>query len=386
MSVSFVSRAIAVWVVLLIVSAIAGSAGAQESVSEADIEALEAEISELQEQLQSNRRARSREAQQLESIEREIAAVREARREASAAIDRLSARQSALRSEITRLEAALEAQAGRIENLLVAAWKSQQQTPLKALLAPDTLVDGQRMARFYRMFNEAQVAELRAFAQTQDTLRASEQALAQRIEEEAAAREELVQQNARLTERRNERAQVISRLESAIDSDEERLAEREAEKAELEALLAEMRERLDAFAFENERGPISDARGQLAWPVDGSLNVGYGERQPGSRLRQEGVLLAAEAGATVRAIYPGRVVFADYLKGYGLLVILDHGQQTLSLYGRNQALLRRVGDWVNAGDPIAEVGDTGGYGQPALYFELRRNGATDNPMTWLAGR
>lgn len=380
-----IHRTVIVMIVLTAMAAVL-PALAQESVSEADMEALEAEIAELQEQLRENRDARSREARQLEAIERDIASVREARRETAAVIERLSAEQSELRAEIRQLETALQEQTEGIERLLLAAWKSQQQTPLKALLAPDTLVDGQRMARFYRMFNEAQVAELRAFAQTQENLRDSEQTLARRLEEEAAARDELVRQNARLTERRNERAQVVSRLDSAIDSNEARLAEREAEKAELEDLLAEMRERLDTLAFDNERGPIDEARGQLAWPVDGTLDVGYGERQPGSGLRQEGVLLAAEAGAAVRAVYPGRVVFADYLKGYGLLVILDHGQQTLSLYGRNQAILRRVGDWVDAGDPIAEVGDSGGYGSPALYFELRRNGATNNPMTWLAGR
>ncbi|WP_147653317.1 murein hydrolase activator EnvC family protein, partial [Vulcaniibacterium gelatinicum] len=125
--------------------------------------------------------------------------------------------------------------------------------------------------------------------------------------------------------------------------------------------------------------------GGLGWPVAGSLLAGYGGRLPDGRPSQ-GVLIAADAGTPVKAVADGRVVFADWMNGYGLILILDHGGGTMSLYAHNDALLRDVGDTVRRGEAVATVGNSGAQGRPALYFELRRNGRPVDPGGWLQRR
>lgn len=129
-----------------------------------------------------------------------------------------------------------------------------------------------------------------------------------------------------------------------------------------------------------------EARGQLPWPLEGRLRATFGSPVDDSRMRWQGLWIAADSGDEVRAVHHGRVVFADWLNGFGLLVILDHGDGLMSLYGRNQSLLRTVGEWVRPGDVISEVGVSGGFSEPGLYFELRRNGQPENPANWLKKR
>jgi septal ring factor EnvC (AmiA/AmiB activator) len=129
--------------------------------------------------------------------------------------------------------------------------------------------------------------------------------------------------------------------------------------------------------------PFATLKGKLSWPVQGRLAGDFGQPRAGSVVKWNGVLLEAAAGTAVRAVYHGRVAFADWLPGLGLLVIIDHGGGYMSLYGHNEALLKESGDWVQPGETIAQVGDTGGQARPALYFEIRFKGEPVNPHTWI---
>jgi septal ring factor EnvC (AmiA/AmiB activator) len=132
--------------------------------------------------------------------------------------------------------------------------------------------------------------------------------------------------------------------------------------------------------------PFAKSKGKLAWPVQGRLAGDFGQPRGAGPVKWNGVLLEAAAGTPVRAIHRGRVAFADWLQGLGLLVIVDHGGGYMSLYGHNEALLKESGDWVEPGEPIAQVGDTGGQARPGLYFEIRLNGEPVNPNAWMAKR
>ena len=129
--------------------------------------------------------------------------------------------------------------------------------------------------------------------------------------------------------------------------------------------------------------PFATLKGKLAWPVQGRVAGDYGQPRAGSVVKWNGVLLEAPAGSAVRAVYHGRVAFADWLPGLGLLVIVDHGGGYMSLYGHNSTLRKEAGDWVQPGEVVAEVGDTGGQPRPALYFEIRFKGEPVNPHTWI---
>ncbi|MCH8550783.1 MAG: peptidoglycan DD-metalloendopeptidase family protein [Natronospirillum sp.] len=356
----------------------------QNSVSQADIDALVAEIERLQNRLEQNRAERSRMAQRLEESEREIAANRRRLSDVESALAETEDELTGLRSRERTLEARRQEQARDIETLLVSAYKSQQQTPLKALLSPDSLSHGQRMMTFYQYFNAAQVAELRAYEQTLTELLEVTAGIAARQADLEAQNAQLIEENNRLLQNRNERRQVVARLAEEIATQEQEVAEKEAEREELEALLREVEQALEQFEFGDDEIPFADLRGQMGWPVEGEVRLRYGQRNERTNLVSDGLLVAAEPGSSVRAIHYGRVVFSDYLKGYGLMVIIDHGEGYLSLYGRNEVLERDVGDWVRGGETIAQVGDSGGFSEPALYFEVRHRGEPTDPQNWLA--
>ena len=128
--------------------------------------------------------------------------------------------------------------------------------------------------------------------------------------------------------------------------------------------------------------PFADLRGRLNWPLHGKIVERFGAAADGERSSQ-GVLIAARNGSDVRAVSHGRVVYADWLRGYGLLLIIDHGEGYLSLYGYNETLLKEAGDWVDAGDLIATSGDSGGRRTAGLYFELRHDGKAFDPSAWI---
>ena len=122
--------------------------------------------------------------------------------------------------------------------------------------------------------------------------------------------------------------------------------------------------------------------GGLGWPLSGSLLAGYGGKMPDGR-GSDGLLIGASAGTPVKAVADGTVVYAEWMTGYGLLLIVDHGNDYMSLYAHNDALLRDAGDAVRRGEAVSTVGSSGGHGRPALYFELRRHGQPVNPNVWL---
>jgi murein hydrolase activator len=148
----------------------------------------------------------------------------------------------------------------------------------------------------------------------------------------------------------------------------------------LEKLLRELRAAMERYPVEGNDA-FAHLRGKLAWPVSGRVVARFGETRAGG-VKWDGVLVATERGAPVRAIYQGRVIYADWLPGLGLLTIVDHGDGYMSLYGHNERLYKAVGDRVAAGDPIASAGDSGGSAKPELYFEIRKGGKPVDPRPW----
>jgi septal ring factor EnvC (AmiA/AmiB activator) len=123
----------------------------------------------------------------------------------------------------------------------------------------------------------------------------------------------------------------------------------------------------------------------MAWPVEGRITERFGRPRNSGKMKWQGVRLKAETGATVSAIHHGRVVYADWLRGSGLLLVIDHGEGYMSLYAHNESLLRDVGEWVSTGAAIATVGDSGGQSEAGLYFEIRKDGKPTNPQAWCSG-
>jgi septal ring factor EnvC (AmiA/AmiB activator) len=190
------------------------------------------------------------------------------------------------------------------------------------------------------------------------------------------------QQLAALEKARGKRTAVINDLDRQLRSSNQQLSRARSEARTLENLLRELQRQI----ARNQKGPAvvpGKPLGKGRWPVKGQLLADYGQSRVGGDLRWDGVLIAAAAGSSVVAVRNGRVVYADWLPGLGQLLVLDHGEGWLSLYGHNQDLVPKIGEKVAAGDVIAHVGDTGGQARPALYFEVRRNGKPQNPHQWV---
>jgi septal ring factor EnvC (AmiA/AmiB activator) len=303
-----------------------------------------------------------------------------------------------------------------------AAYQSGRQEYLKLLLNQQNPEKVSRTLTYYNYLSDARMEQLATFNETlrqlanveqdivtqQNQLLENKDALDTRVEQLAQARKERQQALAKLNQeysardkkfkaRQQEQAQ-LARVLKTIEATLARQAQ-EAEAARQQALIAareqQQQQRSTPAASTNLEngpqvssgttygGPFAQARGKLPWPVDGRLVARYGtQRGADARTKWDGVLIGASAGSQVRAVHGGRVVFADWLRGAGLLVILDHGNGYLSLYGHNQSLLKDAGDVVNAGEPIATVGTSGGQDTPALYFAIRQQGRPSDPAQW----
>ncbi len=170
-----------------------------------------------------------------------------------------------------------------------------------------------------------------------------------------------------------------------MDTQGEEVARLAAQEKDLTRLIDELSTILSDYPISSEQ-PFSEHKGKLTWPVAGTLLHDYGQPRVGGNIKWNGVVLAAPRGREVRAIYHGRIAFADWLAGMGLLIIVDHGEGYMTLYGYNETLQKNAGDWVAPGDVIATVGDSGGQSEAGLYFELRRGTRPVDLRQWVTRR
>ncbi|MGA2654793.1 MAG: peptidoglycan DD-metalloendopeptidase family protein [Gammaproteobacteria bacterium] len=188
---------------------------------------------------------------------------------------------------------------------------------------------------------------------------------------------------AELTQQKNEQSAVVLELQKDIEEKNMSLETLEADKKALETVLANLRQQAYPAFTGNADKPIKTNQGRLSWPVQGKVLHRFGDTIVGSN-KWQGILISAPEGSDVRSVYKGRVVYADWLRGFGLITIVDHGDGYMSLYAHNQSLYKSAGDWVDVNEPIAQVGKSGPVANPGLYFEIRSKGEVQNPMSWLS--
>jgi len=325
-------------------------------------------------------------AARLQGLHREIGAGE--RRIEEAAAQRKSLESELQRAEIElaglqRRSAQLAAEIGaaeqRLRDDIAIAYRLGQGEPLKMLLNLEDPSAVDRMLRYYGYFVAARAEQLAGYQRTVAEL----DAIAGQAEAERsrllAGRAALEQERQRQDELADRRRSLIAALDTQLADERARVRKLRAESKRLQRVL----ERLAHTAEPAGGGPFAERIGRLAWPVAGRLLNRYGARLEGA-LRWSGWMIAVEDGAPVHAVHSGKVVFSDYLRGHGQLIILDHGGGYLTLYAHNQALLATAGSQVEGGAVIARAGNSGGLGQSALYFEIRQGSKTLDPGRWLA--
>jgi septal ring factor EnvC (AmiA/AmiB activator) len=399
-----------------------GLAGAPGSARAQSQKAAEQQLRQVRTELQKIARERRRlegqrgdAAQRLRRADeqlgrsgRALAETEAALRDAHAALVGLQQRRQVMRHD-------LEQQRHRLAALLRSAYMTGAQAPLKLLLAQDRIADAQRAMGYYRYAQREQVRQVAKLTGSLEALAANEAEIDARARELEALQVQQRQQLTTLKRDRGARAQVVAELDHRYQDRQEREQELGQDVKSLERLLANLRaaaaraeaERRAAAARERQAqnvqsetgarppagkvpprvasaAPLSKVGG-LGWPASGDLLARYGGRLPDGRT-SSGVLIGAPAGSAVTAVADGTVVFSEWMTGYGLILIIDHGNGYMSLYAHNDTLLRDAGDRVRRGDAVARVGSSGGHGRPALYFELRRNGQPVDPSAWLQRR
>ncbi|MFT5850649.1 MAG: septal ring factor EnvC (AmiA/AmiB activator) [Colwellia sp.] len=261
---------------------------------------------------------------------------------------------------------------------LRAAYTSGHHDYIKLLLNQQSPASVERTVTYYKYLNDARIKEIDQFQIVLSDLLAvttqhQEQAKKLNLIKQQQAEQKVVFQNTK-----QERKNTIRALNKELLGSKQLLAQLVAEEQNLVVAL----QRIAALAQQSaELVGLKKLKRKLSWPVKGKISHSFGSRKQGY-LKWKGILLAAPVGKQVKAIHNGTVLFSDWLKGYGLVTVLDHGAGYMSLYGYNQALLKSVGDRVETGEPIALVGQSGGQSQSGLYFEIRSDGQAVNPKAW----
>ena len=355
------------------------------SEKRAQLKALKSRISALQSELNSKREQRGSAQKALREVETQLGELQRKLRDTNAAIGQQQQQLQSLNQRKLSLRDQQRKQQGLIEQQILAAYQLGQEKKLKMLLnqeSPDKL---SRTLVYYDYFNKARNEQIQSYLGTIKELDTLAPAIEQKAAELNASRDRLNEQKSVLASKQAEREQTLAALDKQIGSRDQNLKAMQAEQDDLLKLLSAIEEEVANISLPESYSPFSTRRGKMSWPATGKHLNRFGSNRGDSSLTWNGIEIAANRGSEVKAIHHGRVVFADWLRGAGLLIILDHGDGYMSLYGHNESLLLETGDWVKAGDAIATVGNSGGRQAASLYFEIRKNGQPTNPSRWCRG-
>lgn len=354
-------------------------------VKEQELEEVRARISELKESMDASAKERDRLTAELQDIEVQIAEHRSRLKEIERDQAWTAGRKQTLEKELADRQAHLDAESEALAAQVRAAYMSGSQEKIRLLLNEQDPATLGRLMAYYRYLNEYRASNIGA---VMEEIRKLEE-LNSQIAAEAARLDQLAKSRydelGRLDGSQQSRKTLLASLKQKMASEGAEVERLAAQEQDLTRLIAELSSILSDYPITSEE-PFSRHKGKLTWPVAGALVHDFGQPRAGGQLKWNGVVLAASRGREVRAVYHGRIAFADWLAGMGLLVIVDHGEGYMTLYGYNETILKNTGDWVAPGDVIATVGDSGGQAQTGLYFELRQGTKPVNPRQWVTRR
>ena len=361
------------------------SSGELTKVKERELEEVRERISELKQSMDAAAEEHDRLAGELQELEVAISERRMRLKEIERDRQYTANKKQKLDSELAERELHLDEESEALAAQVRTAYMSGNQEKIKLLLNQRDPATLGRLMAYYRYLNdyraeniEAVVEEIRKL----DELRSQIAAEEARLTALARARYDEL---GKLNKSQEGRTELLASLRNRIASEGKEVDQLAGQEKDLTRLIAELSSILSDYPISSEQ-PFSEYKGRLTWPVAGTLLHDFGQPRVGGNIKWNGVVLAAPRGREVRAVYHGRVAFADWLAGMGLLVIVDHGEGYMTLYGYNETTLKNTGDWVAPGDVIATVGDSGGQQQASLYFEIRRGTKPEDPRRWVTKR
>ncbi|MET0105240.1 MAG: peptidoglycan DD-metalloendopeptidase family protein [Sedimenticola sp.] len=359
------------------------------SVADPSVQGKEQELQQLQHDIktlkselgQQQQKQRELEAE-LRTAEQEIGRSARRLRVLAGSLGRQQERLATLQDVRSSQHKALIGQRDELAIQMRTAYAMGRQERLKILLNQQDPSVVSRVMVYYDYFNRARAERINEINKTLESIARTEQEISaeERRLKELQAKE--LAEKSRLEERYGARRQIVSALNASIRNKGQELKGLELNEKELKSLVSRLQEEYMALPLEGESAKsFKQRKGRMTWPAEGRLKARFGTTKAGS-LKWDGVLISAPEGREVRAVHHGRVAFADWLRGFGLLIIIDHGDGYMTLYGHNQSLFKETGEWVEPGEPVALVGNSGGQLNSGVYFGIRYNGKPVNPVRW----
>lgn len=354
-----------------------------EQAAREQLDAIGQEIDAMAKRLSATDQARDSAQQELREVETELAQTHQRLDQLQAERRQLADETTQLRQHRERLEGERDAQYAALGQQLAALYRLGPTPQLKLLLNQSDPAELDRMQAYLNRLTQARQQRLTDIARLDTALADTELALAERQTRLDTLADELETQSALLAERTEERRGVVTTLDDRYGSEADRLADLNQSREQAEQQLRAIQAELARLAEPTPTTHITRTQGDLPWPVQGSITASFQRR---NGVHYNGIVIQASEGTAVTAVHSGRVVFADWMRGFGNLLIIDHGDQIMTLYAHLQQFSARPGQQVSRGDAIGRVGNSGGQSRPALYFEVRRGGEPINPQRWIARR
>ncbi|KDN28640.1 peptidase M23 [Vibrio fortis] len=350
------------------------------AASQGELKGVKSEISRQQQALSSQQKKLDSLQANLKKQELSIASLEKGIKESKKQLATANANVQQLNNKIQALTTQKQVHTQKLEQLIQTYYMTRRAKASSYIL--NTGVEEDRISHYYQHLAKARTTTIKAIEQTQAELEESQRLRKAEQEQIASLLKQQTTKRDQLAKTQAQRKKTVGSIKKSISGDQSYLAELQRNETRLKAEIAKAekaaRERRNAVPMDG----LAKRKGKLPWPIKGKVLHNYGTRQTG-QINWKGMVIDASYGQQVKSVYSGTVVFAEYLRGYGLVVLLDHGKGDMTLYGFNQALLKKEGDKVKAGEAIALAGDTGGQSRPSLYFEIRRNSQAQNPKSWL---
>lgn len=350
----------------------------EQVATEAEIKAVESDIQhakKLLESLNTERTSAQKLIQEndksIHQLNSDISSLEKRQKEGQGEIKKLQSRQQ-------QLTAKIEQQKVQVAKSLQSLYKSVGDSRIKLLLNQEDPESISRQLVYLDYFQQAQLKSILEYEKTVVELKFVESTRQKLITHLAEEKALVDQKKQTLVKQQAERKKLLSKLAGHYRKGGKELKHLEQQREKLDEVLASIisRQLSNSQSFKTRKG-------KLLWPVDGKVLFKFNDQNPETRMRWQGMFIAVGSGAPVNAVHDGRVIFADWLSGYGLLVIVDHGDNFLTLYAHNDSLLLQEGDTVLAGETLALSGQSGGQQTEGVYFEVRHNGKPQNPSLWL---
>lgn len=368
---------------LLLLAPLSAFSNINPSIKQEELAKLRQHISGLKVELEEVRDQRDSQRQALQKLEVEIAKVDREILRSDKLIKANKGELNGLQKRQSKALGELEQQRTKFSKLVKATYMMGYQDYTKMLLSQKDPSKISRMLEYYKYLAKIRVDRIEGFRNSLVKLGQLEKKIKQNTVELAALAQTQKHNRQNLQAHHGSRELIVKELATEIITKAEQIKSLRKDEERLLKLI----EQLNKYTIQqrlsvNPVEPFGQMKGKLSLPVSAKIVARFGQIQQPSGIRWQGILMEAPQDKPVKAIFTGRVIFADWFRGFGLLLIVDHGEGYMSLYSHNKHLFKQLGDWVNRGELIAGVGNSGGLAKPGLYFEIRHNGVPDDPLRW----